>query len=141
MNLSFKLTSFREYKNWQREDVAKELGLSLESYADLERGKVKINGILAQKLSALYRAPIELFLIDDTAHYLQAEVMYTNCTITSPGGGSSGYINHQYNDRGIDEILYSKKEEIKSLKQHIEYLQQQNDKLTELLGKRIKEIV
>lgn len=139
MNLPFKLTSFREYKNWQPEDVAKKLGLSPESYKDLEEGRAKINGILAQKLSDLYQAPIDFFLIDDTPHYLQAEVLYSNCTITSGSAGTSGYINHQHNDRGIDEIIYAKKEEIKNLKQQLEYLQHQNDKLVTLLGERTKE--
>lgn len=139
MNLSFKLTVFREYKNWQPEDVANELGLSPDSYTDLEKGRAKINGILAQKLSDLYQAPIEFFLIDDTPHYLQAEVLYSHCTITSGDAGTSGYINHQNNDRGIDEILYLRKEEVKTLKQQIEYLQQQNDTLLNLLGEREKE--
>lgn len=139
MNLSFKLTIFREYKNWQQGDVAKELGLSAESYKDLEKGRAKINGILAQKLSDLYQAPMEFFLIDHTSHYLQAEVLYSNCTITSGNAGTAGYINHQNNDRGIDEIMFLRKEEIKSLKQHIEYLQQQNDKLMVLLGERVKQ--
>lgn len=139
MNLFFKLTVFREYKNWQPEDVANELGLSPDSYTDLEKGRAKINGILAQKLSDLYQAPTEFFLIDDTPHYLQAEVLYSHCTITSGDAGTSGYINHQNNDRGIDEILYLRKEEVKTLKQQIEYLQQQNDTLLNLLGEREKE--
>ncbi|MBX3253287.1 MAG: helix-turn-helix transcriptional regulator [Chitinophagaceae bacterium] len=140
MNLSFKLISFREYKNWQPEDVAKELGLSPESYKDLEKGRAKLNGILAQKLSDLYQAPMEFFLIDDTPHYLQAEVLYSNCTITSGNAGTSGYINHQNNDRGIDEIMFLRKEEIKSLKQQIEELNRQNARLIEILGERVKEI-
>ena len=139
MNLPFKLICFRGYKNWQPEDVANEIGLSPESYKDLEKGRAKLNGMLAQKLSDLYQAPMEFFLIDDTPHYLQAEVLYSNCTITSGSGGTSGYINHQNNDRGIDEILYLRKEEIKSLKQQIEYLQQQNNRLLLLLGERAKE--
>lgn len=138
MNLSVKLTIFREYHNWNIDYLARELGLSLESYKDLEKGRGKLNGILAQKLSDLYQAPMEFFFIDDTPHYLQAEVLYTNCTITSGNAGTSGYINHQNNDRGIDEIMFLRKEEIKSLKQQIEYLQQQNNKLLALLGERTK---
>mgnify|MGYP001046769781 CR=1 FL=1 len=139
MNLPIKLKVFREYRNWTIDDVSKELNLSVKSYTDLEMGKTKLNGVLAQKLSDLYQAPMEFFLIDDTPHYLQAEVLYSNCTITSGSAGTSGYINHQHNDRGIDEIIYAKKEEIKNLKQQIEYLQQQNDKLVALLGERAKD--
>lgn len=132
MNLSLRLMLFREFKNWQPEDVAKELGISIETYEQLETGRAKINGIIAQKLSDLYKAPVELFIIDDTPHYMQAEVVYTNCSFS--GGGSNGYINHQYNDRGIDEILYAKKEEIKDLKQQIEQLRHQNNTLISLLS-------
>jgi transcriptional regulator with XRE-family HTH domain len=108
MNISLRLAFFREYRNWEFEDVARELGISPESYLDLERGKAKMNGIVAQKLSDLYRAPLEFFIIDDTPHYQQADVMYTNCSFS--GGYGAGYINHQYTDRGIDEILYLRKE-------------------------------
>lgn len=136
MNLTLRLIFFREFKNWQPQDVARELGINFDSYVQLEKGKTKINGTLAQKLSDLYQVPMEFFIIDDTPHYLQAEVAYTNCTFS--GGGSNGYINHQYNDRGIDEILFIKKEEIKTLKQRIEQLEKQNDKLIHILGEKIQ---
>lgn len=61
MDLSFKLIFFREYKNWQPEDVAKEPGLWPESYKNLEKGRAKLNGIPAQKLPDLYQAPIAFF--------------------------------------------------------------------------------
>jgi hypothetical protein len=76
---------------------------------------VKLNGMIAQKLSNLYQVPIEFFLIGDTPHYFQAEVMYTNCTFTNGTGGSGGYINHHYNDRGIDEVMFLRNEEIKKV--------------------------
>lgn len=139
MTISLRLAFFREYKNWSQEDVARELNLSTESYEAIEKGRVKINGIFAQKLSDLYQVPIEFFLIDDTPHYMQAEVIYTNCTMQCGQGGSNGYINHQNNDRGIDEILFSKKEEIKTLKEQLAELHKQNARLIELLGSRVKE--
>lgn len=139
MDLSFKLSCFREFKGWRPEDVANKLEISGDTYAQIEKGKTKVNGTLAQKLSDLYQVPMEFFIIDDTPHYLQAEVVYTNCTFS--GGGSNGYINHQYNDRGIDEILFIKKEEIKYLKKRIEQLEQQNNNLINLLGEKSKEIL
>ena len=146
MNLSFKLVTFREYKNWQQEEVAKELGLSIESYKDIEKGRVKINGIIAQKLSDLYQAPIEFFIIDDAPFYQQAEVIYTNCSFD--GALASGYINHNYSDRGIDEIMYLRKEESKTLQAQIEDLQKQNarlhiqnEKLMQLLENKLTNII
>ena len=137
MSPKLALAFFREYKNWSPEDVARELHLSTESYQDIEKGRVKINGVIAQKLSDLYQAPMEFFIIDDTPHYMQAEVIYTNCTMQSGQGGSNGYINHQNNDRGIDEILYAKKEEIKTLKDQITELHKQNARLVEILASKI----
>lgn len=139
MQVSLRLAFFREYKNWQLAEVAGELGLSVESYKDLEDGKIKITDTLAGKLSDLYQAPKEIFLIDDTPHYLRADVIYSNCTITSGSGGASGYVNHQNNDRGIDEILFLRKEEIRCLQIQIEELNRNNARLIELLGERIKE--
>jgi transcriptional regulator with XRE-family HTH domain len=137
MTISLRLAFFREYRHWEFEDVARELGISSESYKDLENGKTKMNGTIAQKLSDLYRAPLEFFIIDDTPHDFQADIVYTNCTFT--GEYVAGYINHQYNDRGIDEILYLRKEENKALKQQIEELRQQNSRLMEMLGARLVE--
>jgi transcriptional regulator with XRE-family HTH domain len=134
MNISLRLLLLREYFGLGVENITRELGINIEEYKELENGKKRINGILAQKLSDLYRTPIEFFIIDDTPHYLRAEVMYTNCNFS--GMGSNGYVNHQYNDRGIDEILFIKKEEIKNLKQQIAELKQQNAQLTDFLGEK-----
>lgn len=135
MNLPLKLSLFREYRNWTLEDIAKELSMPIDDYNKLEKGKTKLNGIIAQQLSNLYRVPVDFFMIDDTPNYYQADVMYTNCSFS--GGGSNGYINHQYNDRGIDEIVASKNSEIKTLKQQVETLQQHNEKLLEIIGKKL----
>lgn len=135
MNPPTRILLFREYRNWSVENVSERLGISIDTYRQIECGKTKIDGILAQKLSDLYQIPIEFFITDDTPHYLQAEVMYCNCTFS---GSSNGYINHQYNDRGIDEILFSKREEIKNLKLQIEDLVRQNIKLTGLLDEKGK---
>ena len=139
MNLSLHLAFFREYKNWEPADVAKELGISTESYIELEKGEIKMNGILAQKLSDLYLAPIELFIIDNTPHYMQAQVVYTHCSFS--GNGANGYVNHNNTDRGIEEVLFLRKEDIKNLKQEIAELKQQNSRLIELLGQAVQNAV
>lgn len=138
MNLTFKLLAYREYKKLSLAEVAEALNVSVETYTDIEKGRAKISGILAQRFSDYYQAPIEIFLVDNTPHYLQAEVIYTNCTIVSGNGGASGYINHQYNDRGIDEIIQIKNEEIKTLKIQAEKLAQQNEELIEILKRKRK---
>lgn len=67
--------------------------------------------------------------------------LYSDRTITSVNAGTRGYINHQNNDRGIDEIVYAKKDEIKNLKQQIEELNRQNARLVELLGERTRDTI
>lgn len=54
MRPSFILLLFRSYRQLQKEDIAKILDISVESYNDVEEGKLKINIILAQKLSDFY---------------------------------------------------------------------------------------
>lgn len=139
MQISLILIFFREYKNWQPAEVAGSLGLSIESYQGLEKGGVKVTEAIAERLSRLYHAPKEIFLIDDAPYQLQAEVIYNNCTITSGNEGISGYVNHQYQDRGIDEILCLRKEEVGSLQRQIGELNRQNAKLIEILGERVRE--
>ncbi len=128
MNIPLRLLFYRNYHNLSLPDIANELGISIELYDDLEKGKVNPNGYIAQKLSDFYKAPIELFILEESLHHLHGEVIYYDCTFISGTGGSSGYINHQYNDRGIDEILFSKNQEIKYLKQEIERLQQKQER-------------
>lgn len=135
MNVQSRLISFRKYKKWQQDKVAESLGLSVECYASIEKGNQKISDSVADKLSNLYQVPKEFFVEDDISCYMQSEVLYSNCTFLS-GSGSGGYINHQYNDRGIDEILFSKKEEIKKMQDQIEQLQKTNSQLIELLNKK-----
>lgn len=120
------LSCYRQYKKLSLEMIAKELNLSTESYKELEEGKLKINAIHAKKLSDFYQAPIELFMLGEigVTHHLRASVLYHNCTFIGGQGGSSGYVNHQYNDRGMEEIVLTKNEEIRELKQEIKRLQQ-----------------
>ncbi|RXK87000.1 helix-turn-helix domain-containing protein [Filimonas effusa] len=130
MNIPLRLIFYREHFGWTQEKAAQALGISVESYNELENGRLKINGLIAQKLANLYNAPFEIFVIDTTSHYHQAEVIYTNCSF----GGSlaSGYINNNHTDRGIDEIMYLRKQETDGLKAQIEDLRQQNSALLQL---------
>lgn len=137
MNVPLKLTLFREYHKLSKEDIAIKLLIPLNDYKNLENGRAKITGQIAQKLSDLFHAPIEFFIIDDNPHYYQAEVLFKNCTFA--GNDASGYINHQYNNRGIDEIIAAKNSEIKTLKQQVEAMQQQNEKLIGILDKQVND--
>lgn len=122
MSSAQRLVYFRKFKNWFPIEVAKEIGLSLELYLEFEEGKAPITDVLADKFSILFQAPKEIFIDEKPLGDMKAEVIYSNCTFVSKSGPSSGYVNNQYNDRGIDEILFSKNEEIRRLQDQINEL-------------------
>jgi hypothetical protein len=130
MNLSDKLICLREYWKYSTNKVSKALDLDDDLYIQLETGESKINKTLAEKLSNFYSIPTELLIADDFPNHLSSEIIYSNCSFDN---GSSGYINHQYNDRGIDEILFTKKEEAMALNQQIDYLRKENLILLEII--------
>jgi DNA-binding XRE family transcriptional regulator len=130
MNLSDKLICLREYWKYSTNKVSKALDLDDDLYIQLETGESKINKTLAEKLSNFYSIPTELLIADDFQNHLSSEIIYSNCSFDN---GSSGYINHQYNDRGIDEILFMKKEEAMALNQQIDYLIKENLILMEII--------
>lgn len=136
MTIPHRLIFFREYKNWTTADLALHLGMPEKEYKDLETGKQKMDIVKAQRLSEIYQAPVEIFIIDNTPHYLQADVLFSNCTIT--GTSAAGYINHSYTDRGIEEIMRLRKEEVETLKAQIAYLQKENTRLIEHLGLKME---
>jgi len=137
MNLTARLILFREYRNLHPSNLAIELGVPFETYMNIEKGVSKMNDMIAEKLSDFYQAPKEFFISEGPVNNLEAGVIYSNCTFVGGSGSSNGYINHQYNDRGIDEILFSKKEEIKRLQEQIKFLQDRNVELIEMLRERM----
>lgn len=127
MNLSFKLAAFREFKNWEQEDVAKELSISLEEYKDLESGLDSVDAEAALKLSQLYQVPPQFFLANDSSAHLS--VIYSHCNFQD----SNGYVNHLYHD---DSLIAVKNEEIQLLKKEIQHLRELNNQLIALLSKK-----
>ncbi len=118
--MSINLFYFREFRNWQPENVAKGLEISAEEYKNLEVGLNAVDAETALKLSQLYQAPPQLFLIHNSSPH--SSVIYTHCNFEN----SSGYVNHLYQN---DQLVAVKNEEIKLLKDEVMRLQKQNDQL------------
>jgi len=124
------LFSFRVFRKLEPEDVAKELAVSLDEYKDLEFGLDNIDAEMAIQLSALYQAPPQFFLANNSTAHLS--VIYSQCHFEN----SNGYVNHLYQN---DQILSVKDEEIQLLKEQIKQLQRQNEKLIQsLLSQKIE---
>lgn len=131
------LVFFREHRNWDQPHVASKLGISLDEYKSMESGESALDRAMVEQLAEIYDTPVDCFNGHEPIIVKQADVLFTHCTFS--GNNGAGYINHQYSDRGIDLILSSKNDEIKSLKEQIADLRQQNDKLVALIGKHLKD--
>jgi transcriptional regulator with XRE-family HTH domain len=134
MNMHKTLKALRKFRNLTPTDVASVINVTVDFYKNLENGKHNITEPLAQKLSDFYKLPIVFFIKHKQSSLYSTEIIYTNCTFS--GNGSSGYVNHQYNYRGIEEIIAAKNSEIKILKQEVEALRIQNSKLLDLIEKQ-----
>lgn len=121
MNPFFKLAAFRKYKNWEQENEAKELSISLEEYKDLESGLDSVDAETALKLSELYRVPPQFFLTNDSTHL---SVIYSHCNFEN----SNGYVNHLYHD---EKLAAAQEKEIQLLREEVKRLQNQNEQLVQ----------
>lgn len=137
MNLSSRLILLRDERELKLNDIATMLEVPIKSYLEFESGSVEMSEIIIEKLSHIYQLPKEFFVTENMPKDMRAEVLYANCTFISGSGSGNGYINHQYNDRGIDEIIFSTKEEIKRLLDQVNQLHIQNAKLVDLISSKI----
>lgn len=121
-----KLLSFRQNRNWELQDLARELSMPTKEYQLLEEGKRILDVEIAIKLADLYQVPVEIFLAELGTR--QLNVIYSQCSFT---GGSNGYINHLYQetDKAIEIITQAKNEEILQLKKEIKRLRKENSGL------------
>ncbi len=87
--MNFILYSFRRYHQFTKQKVADNLRLSTEEYEILESGCNLVFPDLAKKLSALYKAPQYIFLIDQTSMCVQ--VFFNNNHFEN----SNAFVNNQ----------------------------------------------
>jgi transcriptional regulator with XRE-family HTH domain len=115
------LKILREVNNYTQEFIAEDiLGISQNTYSRLEQQPNKITAEQAQKLSDLYKVSIANLLSEATP-----VITFKENTVTNNTNAVNGYIQSNTNHNN---------EEVKALKEEIEYLRQQNTDLIKALS-------
>lgn len=117
------LKVLREVNNYTQEYVATKIGVDQSTYSKLERNPKSLKADQAEKLAQLYDVTLTDILAGGVS------ISFSNNTI------DKGYIHNHY-EESIDKIVAAKDSEIKSLKEEIDYLREQNKKLLDLVGKK-----
>jgi hypothetical protein len=115
------LLFYRNFKNLDQIEVSNELSIGLIKYMNLEAGLTNVDGEVAMKLSKLYKAPQQIFLLNNSVNNIS--ITYSDCSFH----GSNGYVNHLYADDSV------KNELVDSLKIEIKRLHEENSQLIKLL--------
>lgn len=126
MNAS--LYSFRSFRKWTSQEVARQIGLLPDEYEAIESGVENIDDEITQRLSNLYNAPPALF---STKNSEKTNFEYSHNIFSS----SNAYVNnlYQHDIRVIEMLTAAKNEEVQSLKEEIRELRQQNNQLLDRL--------
>ncbi|MBL7858162.1 MAG: helix-turn-helix transcriptional regulator [Cyclobacteriaceae bacterium] len=123
-----KLKILREVNNYTQEFIAEALGLDQSTYSKLERNPKKLKAEQAEKLAEIYEVSI--------GDLLSSEGM----TIHFSGHiEKNGYVNNSYEVQNefADKIAAIKDGEIRTLKEQIEHLKSQNEKLMKMLESKL----
>lgn len=121
VNLGNKIKFLRELRGISQEAVALEIGISQQAFQQIESGKTKINLNRADEIARSLGIDVESLLTFQPANILN------NCT-------QSGVMS-TYNFIS-DKLIVLLEGQNRAFKEQIEFLQQQNMHLLELLGKR-----
>jgi transcriptional regulator with XRE-family HTH domain len=117
------LKILREVNDYTQEFVAEDiLGIAQNTYSRIEQDPSRITAEQAQKLSELYKVSIANLLSEATPVITFKENDFND--------GGNGFIQNQTNHRNENEV--------KALKEEIEYLRQQNLELISALKDRTK---
>jgi len=118
LNLGSKIKMLREMRGISQEAVAFDLGISQQAFQQIEVGKTKIDLERADAIARSLSIDLESLLA------LQPAIALSNSTQISD------YTTNSLNE----DLLTSLNGQISTLRENIEYLQNQNNKLIELLG-------
>jgi len=122
-----KLKILREVNNYTQEFVAEALGLDQSTYSKLERNPKSLKADQAEKLASLYDV--------DIADILSAEV---SISFSHSTFSEKGYVHNYFEQKEmVEKIILSKDDEIKTLKEQIDHLKSQNEKLLKMLESKL----
>jgi transcriptional regulator with XRE-family HTH domain len=117
------LKVLREVNNYTQEYVAGRIGVDQSTYSKLERNPKNLLAEQAQKLAELYNVGLSDIISGGVS------VAFSNNTI------DKGYIHNRY-EESMGRVTATKEEEIRLLKDEVEYLRNQNLQLLHLIGKK-----
>ena len=119
------LKVLREVNNYTQEYVATKIGVDQSTYSKIERNPKNLKAEQVEKLAELYDVGVADILSSEglTIHF-SGHIEKNN-----------GYVNNNYEMQKevLDKIYAVKDDEIKTLKEQVEYLRKQNDQLLKML--------
>jgi transcriptional regulator with XRE-family HTH domain len=157
------LKVLREINNYTQEYVAFQLGIDQSSYSKIERNPRTLRSEQLEKLSKLYKVSVSDIMSTSVSVSFPSEsdvasrvidhekeeiklydigedLQTTNVSIsfenTQKGYGYINNLNEEFQAEAFVKIITSKDDQIKELKEQIEYLKRQNNQLLALLGEK-----
>jgi hypothetical protein len=113
--------------------------MSLRSYQSLENGETKLNLERLERIAGILEANMEE-LLSPEGYYIHLEIKDGS---SGSGVGTGNTYNYNFEKEVLDKMFASKNDEVRSLKEEIKLLTEENkylkdkiDQFMELLGKK-----
>jgi len=116
-----KIKKIREYRNYSQEYMAEKLGISQNTYSNLETGRTELGVERLKEISALLEVPVETVLND------HLQIFNSN----------NGHVDKYYGCY-IENLQDENKELNQLLKDQILYLQRENERLLSIVEAKVK---
>ncbi|MFD1001737.1 helix-turn-helix domain-containing protein [Ohtaekwangia kribbensis] len=121
------LRVLREINNYTQEYVASQIGVDQSTYCKIERNPRVLKAEQVEKLAQLYDVGVADILAPSVS------ISFEN---TQKGYGYINNLNEEFQPEAFEKIIAAKDDQIKELKEQIEYLKKQNNQLLALLGEK-----
>lgn len=121
------LRVLREINNYTQEYVASQIGVDQSTYSKIERNPRVLKADQVEKLAQLYDVGVADILAPSVS------ISFEN---TQKGYGYINNLNEEFQPEAFEKIIATKDDQIKELKEQIEYLKKQNNQLLALLGEK-----
>jgi len=125
INLSEKIKFMRQLKGWSQEKIAKELGMSVNGYSNIERGETDIKLSRLQQIADAFDVDLlELFAVGEkNVLCLMGEVNHSKFNWLSINSkDETSELQHELEKAHL--LLKERDKEVSYLKQEIEHLKE-----------------
>jgi transcriptional regulator with XRE-family HTH domain len=121
------LRVLREINNYTQEYVASQIGVDQSTYSKIERNPRVLKAEQVEKLAQLYDVGVGDILAPSVS------ISFEN---TQKGYGYINNLNEEFQPEALEKIIAAKDDQIKDLKEQLEFLKNQNSQLLALLGEK-----